>query len=150
MFTWFLGFGFASWDERTLIYHFGTVEDRHIFSKFCQIFFTHIQKGVPSITTVLQGQGVRIAVMPPKGKGKKRVQKKGQDLVEDDTREEQESPEGRPEINLVIGDVPQASHPYIYQKFLAKSQRKSHSGGTLHVRLLLLQGTLHVPQACDV
>lgn len=109
MFTWFLGFGFASWDERTLIYHFGTVEDRHIFSKFCQIFFTHIQKGVPSITTVLQGQGVRIAVMPPKGKGKKTVQKKGQDLVEDDTREEQESPEGRPEINLVIGDVPQAS-----------------------------------------
>ena len=41
-------------------------------------------------TTVLQGQGVRIAVMPPKGKGKKRVQKKGQDLVEDDTREERE------------------------------------------------------------
>jgi len=33
------------------------------------------------------------------------VQKKGKDLVEDDTRKEQESPEGRPEINLVIGDV---------------------------------------------
>ena len=29
--------------------------------------------------------------------------------MEDDTREEQESPEGRPEINLVIGDVRQAS-----------------------------------------
>lgn len=145
MFTWFLGFGFASWDERTLIYHFGTVEDRHIFSKFCQIFFTHIQKGVPSITTVLQGQGVRIAVMPPKGKGKKRVQKKGQDLVEDDTREEQEWKNTRE--NTI--DV-QLFHPYIYQKFLAKSQRKSHSGGTLHVRLLLLQGTLHVPQACDI
>ena len=107
--------------------------------------------------------------MPPKGKGKKRVQKKGQDLVKDDTREEQESPEGRPELNLVIGDVPQASqiqpswkntrentidvqlfHPYIYQTFLAKSQRKSHSGGTLHVRRLFLQGTLQVPQACDI
>ena len=30
-------------------------------------------------------------------------------LVENDTREEQESHEGRPEINHVIGDVPQAS-----------------------------------------
>ena len=139
----------------------------NVFSKFCQIFFTHIQKGVPSITTVLQGQGVRIAVMPPKGKGKKRVQKKGQDLVEHHSllpievgsvttapdgvvhrAQEQHPPSWKNTRENTI-DV-QLFHPYIYQKFLAKSQRKSHSGGTLHVRLLLLQGTLHVPQACDI
>ena len=86
--------------------------------------------------------------MPPKGKGKKR--KKGQDL-EVDTREEQESPEGRPEINLVIGDVPQASEFQPLQLDQPDDDSDgTNSTGTLHVRLLLLQGTMHVPQACDI
>ena len=62
--------------------------------------------------------------------------------------QEQHPPSWRNTRENII-DV-QLFHPYIYQKFLAKSQRKSHSGGTLHVRLLLLQGTLHVPQACNI
>jgi len=94
--------------------------------------------------------------MPPKGKGKKRVQKKAKfwwRMTPERSRSLLKADQRSTSLLVMYRentiDV-QLVHPYIYQNFLAKSQRKSHSGGTLHVRLLLLQGTLHVFQACDI